>query len=117
MPALAAKYNMKKEFQILKERPEIIIRITRDSVCAGDDVDAPHEKKVKTHSFTDPTVLASEISSGYLPSVDGYGHSWECVLNDVLIAVIGQNGINAKTKEVAYEEINKIHFIYKSANY
>lgn len=29
---------MKKEFQILKNRPEISIILTRDSVCASDDV-------------------------------------------------------------------------------
>jgi hypothetical protein len=79
---------MKKEFQILKDRPQITVVLTRDSVCAGDDCDAPHEKTIKTYSFTDPEVLARETSSGYLPNVAGVGHSWLCVLNDIKIAEI-----------------------------
>ena len=73
---------MKTAFQILKDKPQITVVLTRDSVCAGDDCDSPHEKTIKVHSFTDPEVLARETASGYLPNVAGVGHSWICVLND-----------------------------------
>jgi hypothetical protein len=38
---------MKAKFRILKSKPKIVIVLTRDSVCAGDDCDAPHEKVVE----------------------------------------------------------------------
>ena len=40
---------MKAEFQVLKARPKIPVVLTRDSVCAGDDCDAPHEKTVEVY--------------------------------------------------------------------
>ena len=89
---------MKKAFQINKERPQINIVLTRDSVSAGDDCDAPHEKTIKLYSFFDPEVLARESSSGYLPSVSGIGHTWICILNDIEIAEIKSTGIRPLAK-------------------
>ncbi len=106
---------MKKAFQILKDRPQISLQLTRDSVCAADDCDAPHEKTIKMHSFTDPEVLARETATGYLPNVAGVGHSWICVLNDVKIAEIKTTGIKPLVREASYDETNHIHFVYKSA--
>jgi hypothetical protein len=37
---------MRKAFEVLRDRPKLYIRLTRDSVCAGDDCGAPHEKTV-----------------------------------------------------------------------
>lgn len=108
---------MKKAFQVLKDRPQITLVLTRDSVCAGDDCDAPHEKPIKVHSFTDPEALARETASGYLPNVAGVGHSWICVLNDIKIAEIKTTGIQPLVKEITYDETNRIHFVYKSASY
>jgi hypothetical protein len=108
---------MKKQFNILKDRPKVDIRITRDSVCAGDDCHATHEKTISIHSFLDPIVLASHLSSGYLPSVNGIGHTWNCVLNGKVIATISVNGIEPKVSEVVYALINHIHFVYNSAMY
>lgn len=108
---------MKKAFQILKDRPQIPVVLTRDSVCAGDDCDAPHEKTIKVHSFTDPEVLAREAATGYLPNVAGVGHSWICVLNDIKIAEIKTSGIQPLVGETTYDETNRIHFAYKSASY
>lgn len=109
--------NMKKEFKILKNRPKISVILTRDSVAAGDDCDAPHEKEITTYSFTDPEALARETSSGYLPNVSGAGHSWICTVNDIKIAEIKTTGINSLVRTVEFQEHNKIHFIYKSACY
>ena len=108
---------MKREFQVLKGRPRIPVVLTRDSVCAGDDVEAPHEKKIETHSFLDPEVLVRETSSGYLPSVAGVGHSWICILNDIRIAEIKMDGIHPLVRESEFSEDNRIHFVYKSAKY
>ena len=66
------------------------IHLTRDSVCAGDDVDAPH---TRTMSFADEMPLDSvvdEISrSGYLASIVGGKATWSVVAGQP-IAVIAQ---------------------------
>ena len=108
---------MKAEFQILKARPKIQVVLTRDSVCAGDDCDAPHEKTVEVYSFVDPEAFAREVSSGYLPSVAGVGHSWTCELNGVKIAEIGHAGIQVLLRESPLLEKNRVHFVYHSARF
>ncbi|MBW2476617.1 MAG: hypothetical protein JRE63_04750 [Deltaproteobacteria bacterium] len=109
--------GMKKRFQILKSRPTLNIRLTRDSVCAGDDIDAPHQRTIKTHSFLDPVALASHLSSVYLPKVNGVGHSWDCTLNGKTFASISMDGIVARVAEMQYDSCNHIHFAYHSAKY
>ena len=108
---------MKAEFQILKARPKIQVVLTRDSVCAGDDCDAPHQKTVEVYSFVDPEVFAREVSSGYLPSVAGVGHSWTCVLNGIMIAEITYSGIRALVRESPFSGENRAHFIYRAAQF
>jgi hypothetical protein len=108
---------MKAEFQILKARPKIQVFLTRQSVCAGDDCNAPHEKMVEIYSFVHPEVFAREVSSGYLPPVAGVGHSWTCELNGVKIAEISHSGIRALVRESPFSEENHAHFIYNSARF
>ena len=108
---------MKLAFEILKGRPKIPVVLTRDSVCAGDDCDAPHEKIISIYSFSDPKAFAKDISSGYLPSIAGIGHSWICVLNDIKIAEISSSDINPLVSEIKLGTENRAHFIYKSARY
>jgi hypothetical protein len=107
--------KMKAAFQVLKARPTIAVEMTRDSVCASDDCDAPHEKKTEVHSFLDPEAFARETSAGYLPSVAGVGHSWTCVLNGVKIAVVRESGIRALVHESPFADENHVHFVYHSA--
>jgi hypothetical protein len=104
------------EFQILKTRPKIQVVLNRDSVCAGDDCDS-HEKMVEVFSFVDPEAFARAVSSGYLPSVAGVGHSWTCVLNGVKIAEIGYSDIQALVRESPFAEENRVNFIYHSARF
>lgn len=108
---------MQKEFYILKDRPKIDMQLTRDSVCAADDIDAPYEQTVSTYSFLDPVALASHLSSGYLPSVQGVGHSWDCEFNGKVIATITTAKIEPKVSEVVYSAANHLHFIYHSASF
>jgi hypothetical protein len=108
--------SMKKEFAILKNRSQLQLRLARDSVCAGDDCDA-HEKTVSVYSFLDPVALVSHLAPGYLPTVNGYGHTWDCILNGKIIAIVSVNGIEAKVSEVTYAENNEINFVYRSAKY
>lgn len=108
---------MKAEFQVLKARPKVRVRLTRDSVCAGDDCEAPHEKEVEIYSFVDPEVFAREVSSGYLPSVSGIGHSWVCQLNGVEIAEIRHLDIRVLIRECPFAKENQVHFVYHSATF
>lgn len=106
---------MKRAFSILKVRPKITVVLTRDSVCAADDCDAPHEKKIEVHSLLDAEAFARETSSGYLPAVAGAGHSWTCVLNGVRVAEIRDSGVRALVRESPFADQNRVHFIYHSA--
>lgn len=66
------------------------IYVTRDSVAAGDDVDAPHAK-----TFATPQPLSLDqavrliVSSNYLPSIAGGLATWS-VASGIPIAVVAQ---------------------------
>src|SRR5262249_4053018 len=106
---------MKAEFEILKSRPKIHLILTRDSVCASDDCDAPHEKMIEVYSFLDPEAFAREVSFGYLPSVAGVGHRWICELNGVKIAEVTSSGVRGLVRESPFSDENRAHFVYHSA--
>ena len=108
---------MTMQTEIDKLRPRAKFTLTRDSVCAGDDVFAPHEMSVETYLFTDPAVLAQELSSGYLPSVAGFGHWWECILNETSIATISFDGKAKEVGEITYADNNSVYFRYHSATF
>jgi hypothetical protein len=66
------------------------IYVTRDSVAAGDDSDAPHGR---TFTFTDATTIEQAIAaiatSGYLASISGGQATWS-VVSGFPIAVVAQ---------------------------
>jgi hypothetical protein len=66
------------------------VYLSRASVCAGDDDDAPHGR---TLSFPDGTsvleILTQVAHSGYLASIVGGGATWSAVSN-IPLAVIAQ---------------------------
>ena len=66
------------------------VQLSRASVCAGDDIDAPH---FKTLTFAEGTpildVLAEVVSSGYLARIAGGRGSWSAV-SGVPLAVLAQ---------------------------
>lgn len=107
---------MKAEFQVLKDRPKIQVILDRDSVSAGDECES-HVKTVEVYSFVDPEAFAREVSSGYLPSVAGTGHTWTCVLNGVKIAEIAHSGIRSLVRESPFSGENRAHFVYHSARF
>src|SRR3954466_3325710 len=98
-------------------RPMISVAMTRDSVCAGDDGDAPHAMTTEVDSSLDPAAFANTTSTGYLASVRGVGHTWTCVLNGVSIAEIGVNAIRPLVNETPFAATNRVHFIYHSATF
>ena len=108
---------MKPALDVLKARSRIPVAVTRDSVCAGDDCDAPHEKSVEAYSFLDPVAFVQAVSSGYLPSVAGVGHTWTCLLNGVPIAEIANSRIRPLVAVSPFSDVNRVHFQYHSATY
>lgn len=100
---------------ILKKKPLLEVILTRDSVCAGDDCDAPHDCIVHVPSFIDPVDFSRAVSGGYLPSVAGFGHSWICRLNGIQIAEIKVMKITPLVEKLVFEEKNTAHFLYRSS--
>jgi hypothetical protein len=106
---------MKKKFAILKHRPRINIRVTRDSVCAADDVNAPHEKTISLPSFLDPIDFIRELLVLYsLPQISGGSATWTCHLNGRKIAVFAQQWPSPKAiaTEMEFLDSNELHFEY-----
>jgi hypothetical protein len=109
---------MRQPFRFLfKDRPKVRVRVTRDSVCAGDDGEAPHERNLEIPRFTDPQALAEQLSASYLPTVAGVGHTWDCMLNGNLVGTLSHTGFLPSVHELAYADQNHVHFIYRSATY
>ena len=70
------------------ERLSLII--VRDSVCAGDDCDAPHRVSIQIHlESTLAQVLEAIQNMGYLAQIDG-GHATWIVESDRPLAVMAE---------------------------
>lgn len=109
---------MNSEFQDRKVGRKIQVIITRDSICAGDDCDGPHERTIEIDSLVDLETFVREISSDCLPSVAGIGHSWICKLNEVKIAEIAHSGVRTLVDECPFfSRENRLHFVCHSARF
>ena len=67
---------MGRTFNVLKDRPRIIVVLTRDPVCDGDDV-ASREERIELYSYLDPVSLARAAAARYLPNMAGGGPGWQ----------------------------------------
>ena len=106
---------MKRGFSILRDRPTLIIAVTRDSVCAADDVMAPNEKAIEVHSFTEPEAFVRAVTTEYgMPIIQGGRATWEVLLNDRKIGVTAQewNSPRATVARIEFPQENRIHFRY-----
>ena len=64
--------------------------VTRESVAAGDDVDAPHARTFALpHEASLETALVTVMSARYLPSISGGLATWS-VASGIPLAVIAQ---------------------------
>jgi hypothetical protein len=89
--------------------------VTRDSVCAADDCDAPHNEVVTMPSFLNPSDFIREFMIRYsLPMIFGGKATWTCHLNGEKIAVVAQQWTSPKvtTTEIKFIANNKLHFSY-----
>ena len=63
--------------------------VSRDSVAAGDDVDAPHTRRLQIQS-TSPKEFATQILRAYPLPLIGGGHATWVVSSGVPLAVVAQ---------------------------
>ncbi|MDB4673841.1 hypothetical protein OAF27_03395 [Verrucomicrobiales bacterium] len=106
---------MKREFQVLRDRPMLKIRVTRDSVCAGDDVDAPNERFVEVHSFTEPDAFIQAVTTAYgMPLIEGGKAAWVVLLNGEKIGVAAQewDAPVASARELRFQKSNHVFLRY-----
>ena len=117
--ASGAPHAMRAPFQVWREPPTVRLVLTRDSVAAGDDVDAPHRRTVEVPPFADPAALVRHVAAGYLPAVAGRGHAWRVSLNGRHIATVRGNveRVDAAVSEVRYIGEDRLHAAYVSASW
>ncbi len=99
----------------------MFVSLTRDSVCAADDLDPPHEQVIiVADSAMIGDVLQKAIGSGYLPFISGGRATWSAETS-MPLAVIAQewtslkllasNSPLAETADIGQEPV-RIHFKY-----
>lgn len=72
------------------------IYVTRESVCAGDDGDAPHAREFSTPGESDVAAAVEHVlASGYLPCISGGNAAWS-VTSAIPVAVAAQQWTKAK---------------------
>ena len=95
----------------------MIFNLTRDSVSMGDDVNAPHTEILTLSNYKISEHSIGEICLNYLPNVAGVGHSWECHINNILIAIIRVEKIEIITDEIFLNENNEMFFKYNPSKF
>ena len=69
---------------------EVIVQ--RDSVCAGDDVNAPNEECFYLNAdATLEGIFVRLSSAGYLPCIAGVNEHWEAEMNGVAVSRFGKD--------------------------
>jgi hypothetical protein len=64
--------------------------LTRDSVAAGDDIDAPHKKTmVISNTSNVEEIIIAVVNSHYLASISGGYATWSAISN-IPVAVVAQ---------------------------
>jgi hypothetical protein len=103
---------------------EYLIKVERDSVCMGDDVNAPH-----SYSFKLPCdailndVFTHLAGKRYLASVAGRDHSWEAITGKKSLAKFVANNkepeasarLSNKVSDYESEGVLHVRFKYNSA--
>jgi hypothetical protein len=86
------------------------VLLSRGSVCAGDDIDAPHSTTISVPDGTPLVQLLSVISkSGYLAQIAGGKATWSAVSN-IPLAVLAQQWSEPRALPGAYSRRERLHF-------
>jgi hypothetical protein len=87
---------------------EIHIKCERDSVCAGDDVDAPHSYKFTVPENADLGEIFTHLEKKrYLALVAGLNHSWEAVIGKQTVATFKGNNRSPEVSEYLNQKVRK----------
>ena len=98
------------------------IKLTRESVAMGDDIDAPHFFEIEIQSnWTILEILKSIIKSNYLPKIYGGKATWSVAINEP-IAILSQENFENPVliclpdypfhDTMGFVKIEHIHFNY-----
>lgn len=97
------------------------ISLTRDSVAAGDDIDAPHDLTLEIGTLTVEGICQRVWEVGYLPSVEG-PTTWVLVGFGPVAIITQDFGFPPKVEADGFSEVklryelkrtnNRLHFNY-----
>jgi hypothetical protein len=103
---------------------EFFVEVERDSVCMGDDIDAPHSYIFKVPAHATLNEIFEHLARiSYLATVAGRDHSWEAISGNKSLALFKGNNLqpepsgtlsNSVSEYVSNGRLN-IHFKYNSA--
>lgn len=102
------------------------INVERDSVCMGDDVDAPHSYEFEIEQNASTRALFEHLSDKqYLASVVGGAHTWDAVVEDKIVANFLANNRYPEPSNTLSMPISELtnggkiflYFKYNSAKY
>ena len=90
----------------------ISIIVTRDSVCAGDDVDAPHEIVLTIEGSLTKELLLQKVAK---QTVDIHypEQKWVCVWNGENVAEYSKAGTIVNCNKMTVAKSNVVHFRYE----
>jgi hypothetical protein len=76
--------------EVARRDAGVNLYVTRESVAAGDDIDAPHARTFALAPGASlETAVAVVLSAGYLPSISGGLATWS-VVSGIPLAVVAQ---------------------------
>jgi hypothetical protein len=88
--------------------------LRRDSVAAGDDANAPHDKTITVPDGSNiETIINIVVKSGYLPSIQGGKATWSAT-SKIPLAVIAQEWESPRRLLYYSIELNKLDMVNKS---
>ena len=75
----------------MRTSKRLALNVERDSVCAGDDIDAPHAKRFTCRSSdTLAEALSAIVEAGYLANISGGKATWIVEAAGKPVAVVAQ---------------------------
>lgn len=104
---------------------DFLIKVERDSVCMGDDADAPHAYSFSALGTTRLDEIFEHLAhQHYLASVAGKNHSWDAIIGNESLARFEGNSqipepsstLSTPVSTYAIGSVVHIYFQYNSAS-
>ena len=102
-----------------------LINVERDSVCVGDDIDAPHEYSFSLNEDSSLNDIFTHLEKKrYLAGVAGTRHSWDAIIDSKKVAHFKGNNRVPEPSKLLKSSISKfvkngqlnVKFSYNSAS-